>query len=241
MNFEKALEALKNGKLVTRNGWNGKGMFLWLKPASIIKAEWCKDEILKSIVEENGGEMEANAVICMKTADNKITTGWVASQPDMMAEDWMVFNGKTENDDWNYNGIRYFRANVSPVSFEDGDVNGESDDDDNPRIPCIDKDGRWNILIDIKDGKILNWEKGTTAEVYYKVVDDGIYTVYDNNMNVVKEKDGYVPKIMDFNDRDGSYGFGDYLGLEIDENGNIIDWPKKRIGWFINDFIKSKY
>ena len=37
MNFGQAIEALKQGKKVTRKGWNGKGMFLWLKPSTVIK------------------------------------------------------------------------------------------------------------------------------------------------------------------------------------------------------------
>ena len=39
--FGEAIEALKQGKKVARKGWNGKGMYLWLKPAATIKAEWC--------------------------------------------------------------------------------------------------------------------------------------------------------------------------------------------------------
>lgn len=59
MNFGQAIEALKEGHKVARQGWNGKGMFLWLKPAATIKAEWCKDPRLKVIAELNGGEIEA--------------------------------------------------------------------------------------------------------------------------------------------------------------------------------------
>ena len=90
MNFGQAIEALKEGKKVSRNGWNGKNMFLWLKPATTIKTDWCKDPMLKDIVDNNGGEMEALGTICMKTADNKILTGWLASQTDMLSEDWFV-------------------------------------------------------------------------------------------------------------------------------------------------------
>ncbi len=90
MNFGQVIEALKEGKKVTRKGWNGKGMFLWLKPAATIKSEWCKDPILKSIVDSNGGETEALGTVCMKTADNKILTGWLASQTDMLSEDWEI-------------------------------------------------------------------------------------------------------------------------------------------------------
>lgn len=88
--FGEAVEALKQGKKVARKGWNGKGMYLWLKPAATIKAEWCKDPILKDIAEANGGEVEALGTICMKTADGKILTGWLASQTDMLLEDWVI-------------------------------------------------------------------------------------------------------------------------------------------------------
>ena len=90
LNFGDAIKALKEGKKVTRKGWNGKNIWLWLKPATTIKAEWCKDPMLKEIVDDNGGEAEALGTICMKTADNKILTGWLASQTDMLCEDWEV-------------------------------------------------------------------------------------------------------------------------------------------------------
>ena len=91
MDFGKAIEALKRGDKVTREGWNGKGMFIWLKPPCVIKQEWCKDNILRSIAEENGGEVEGLGTICMKTADNKVLTGWLASQTDILSEDWKIW------------------------------------------------------------------------------------------------------------------------------------------------------
>lgn len=90
LNFGDAIKALKEGKKVARKGWNGKNMWLWLKPAVTIKSEWCKDPMLKEIVDANGGEAEALGTICMKTADNKILTGWLASQTDMLCDDWVV-------------------------------------------------------------------------------------------------------------------------------------------------------
>lgn len=90
MNFGDAIKALKEGRKVARKGWNGKNMYLWLKPATVIKSEWCKDPMLKEIVDANNGEAEALGTICMKTADNKILTGWLASQTDMLSEDWTV-------------------------------------------------------------------------------------------------------------------------------------------------------
>lgn len=92
LNFGDAIKALKEGKRVARNGWNGKGMFLWLKPATTVKSDWCKDPLLKELCDNNGGEIEALGTICMKTADNKVLTGWLASQTDILSEDWMILN-----------------------------------------------------------------------------------------------------------------------------------------------------
>ena len=90
MIFGFAIEALKKGFKVARKSWNGKGMYLWLKPAVTIKSDWCKDPMLKEIVDANGGETEALGTICMKTADNKILSGWLASQTDVLSEDWVI-------------------------------------------------------------------------------------------------------------------------------------------------------
>lgn len=90
MTFSEAIAALKEGKFVARSGWNGKGMYLWLMKAATIKAEWCKEPHLKKLAEDNGGEIEALGTIRMLTADKKILTGWLASQSDMLAEDWQI-------------------------------------------------------------------------------------------------------------------------------------------------------
>ena len=88
MNFGWAIEQLKAGNKVTRKGWNGKGMYLWLMPAATVKAEWCKEPVLKRLAEDNGGEIECLGTIRMYTAQKAVLTGWLASQSDMLAEDW---------------------------------------------------------------------------------------------------------------------------------------------------------
>lgn len=96
MDFGYAINALKEGKKVTREGWNGKGMFLWIKPATVIDASWCKDPLLKELAEENGGTILGLGTICMYTHDSTgrkaILTGWLASQSDMLCEDWKVID-----------------------------------------------------------------------------------------------------------------------------------------------------
>ncbi len=88
--FGWAIQQLKAGSRVRRSGWNGKGMYLWLLPAASVKAEWCREPHLKTMAEANGGEIEALGSIRMLTADRKVLTGWLASQTDMLSEDWEI-------------------------------------------------------------------------------------------------------------------------------------------------------
>lgn len=95
MDFGEAIRALKAGLKVARAGWNGRGMYLWLKPAAEVKREWCRDPYLIECIDRNGGEsIAALGTICMFTHDSTgrkaVLTGWLASQSDMLCEDWYV-------------------------------------------------------------------------------------------------------------------------------------------------------
>ena len=90
--FGQAIAALKCGWKVAREGWNGKGMWLWLKPEAMVKSEWCHDPALKEIADKNGGEIYAGGCICLKTAQNTIQSGWNPSQQDVLANDWVLVN-----------------------------------------------------------------------------------------------------------------------------------------------------
>jgi hypothetical protein len=95
MNFGQAIEALKQGKRVAREGWNGKNMFLFLLPAGIVPVKAIHDTALRQVIEkELGGSetFEALGSIRMFTADKKILTGWLASQTDMLSEDWVILD-----------------------------------------------------------------------------------------------------------------------------------------------------
>lgn len=88
MTFGLAIEALKAGKRVARAGWNGKGM--WLAYVS----EVGYGVGLKVIAPYGAGNSSVVVPdllpwIGMKTADNGFVP-WLASQTDMLAEDWTV-------------------------------------------------------------------------------------------------------------------------------------------------------
>ena len=84
MNFGLAIEAAKIGKKIARAGWNGKGMFLFL--ATDIEF-YTKAEL--SCVSELEGDLTLPAFV-MKTADDHFCVGWLASQTDMLADDWKI-------------------------------------------------------------------------------------------------------------------------------------------------------
>lgn len=87
MDFGDALRLLKSGKRVAREGWNGKGMFLFLVNGSTFTVN---REPLLSIMGE-GTEVQYHAHVDMKTARGYVVP-WLCSQTDMLAEDWIEVN-----------------------------------------------------------------------------------------------------------------------------------------------------
>ena len=97
MNFGNAIEALKEGKRVARAGWNGKGMWLALSPGHAgLPSEkfWAGPN--RDYAEAQGGAAHVLPCITMKTATGEILMGWLASQTDMLAEDWVEVSPKAE-------------------------------------------------------------------------------------------------------------------------------------------------
>lgn len=83
--FGEAIKNLKNGRKVARQGWNGKGMFLFLVSGSTFKVN--RPPLLGIYPE--GTEINYHAHVDMKTSDGMIVP-WLCSQTDMLAEDWLV-------------------------------------------------------------------------------------------------------------------------------------------------------
>lgn len=109
LSFGSALEALKQGLKVAREGWNGKGMFVFMRSADELNVEFVVDKVkslpksvkdyyLKDIINEKGERVPVDendnvkftAYLCLKAADGTIVNGWLASQTDMLAEDWEI-------------------------------------------------------------------------------------------------------------------------------------------------------
>lgn len=139
---------------------------------------------------------------------------------------------------------KYLKVDAGVRYWNDARVNGVEDTDcevteDAPTIPCAEyigeqkrvlygADWRWRPVIDIDSGKIINWKQGVTADIHYKVCDDGVYTVTDQEGNEIVTLEGYVPEIMCPADE----GYGDYIIMDVDENGIIEGWDKRKISEF---------
>jgi hypothetical protein len=89
--FGDAIRALKDGRKVSRSGWNGKGMFLMLAGGYNVPLDSLRPgtHITKEFLESQGCDSFPIAKhIDMWTAQKDYVSGWLASQTDMLAEDW---------------------------------------------------------------------------------------------------------------------------------------------------------
>ena len=85
MSFGLAIEAAKKGKKVARRGWNGKNQYVEL--AERISYENAAHEVINAKHEAIGNK----ALAFVGTSG--VQLGWLASQADMLADDWMIVEG----------------------------------------------------------------------------------------------------------------------------------------------------
>lgn len=89
MDFGGAIRSMKAGRAVARRGWNGKGMWIALSPGSdMLEPEKFWSPAARAYASMHGGARVLPAII-MKNARGEIVMGWLASQEDMLAADWV--------------------------------------------------------------------------------------------------------------------------------------------------------
>lgn len=82
MSFGQAIEAMKNGWKVAREGWNGKNQHIEL--ASAISYKSPEGEVVNAQHDAIGNKAVA---FC---GTSGVQMGWLASQADMLADDWEI-------------------------------------------------------------------------------------------------------------------------------------------------------
>lgn len=83
MIFGKALEEVKKGKRAKRAGWNGKNQYIELAERVSYM------NVSGEIVNVDHSDMGNKAIAFVGTSG--VQLGWLASQSDMLSEDWEVF------------------------------------------------------------------------------------------------------------------------------------------------------
>lgn len=97
MKFGKAIELLNDGKMVARKGWNGKGMFVYKTVGNTVPKDFIPKfaslpDSVKTFLEKKGADVVFHPSITMYTAQGEMQPGWLASQADMLAEDWDIIH-----------------------------------------------------------------------------------------------------------------------------------------------------
>lgn len=95
MNFGEAIAALKEGKMVARAGWNGKGMFVYQTVGNTVSKDFIPKfaslpQSVKYFLSKKDADVVFHSSITMYTATGEMQPGWLASQSDILSEDWEV-------------------------------------------------------------------------------------------------------------------------------------------------------
>ena len=85
MKFGDAIEEARQGKRIQRAGWNGKGMWVCHMAPMVIPEGMVNTRTRSFGV---SGDLRVGGYFVMWTADQTWQPGWLASQADMLAEDW---------------------------------------------------------------------------------------------------------------------------------------------------------
>jgi hypothetical protein len=91
VNFGVALALLKAGKRVAREGWNGKGMYIYYVPENRYPPTTEAGHAIA--VQHPDHCVPYHAYLAMKTVDEDVVP-WVASQTDILANDWTLAEGE---------------------------------------------------------------------------------------------------------------------------------------------------
>ena len=112
----------------------------------------------------------------------------------------------------NMSSARFIELKAEVRYWEDAYLNGEEDIDG--KIP-LRMGKNWTPVIDLDNGRVMDWPEGVTADIHYKVCDASEYWLLDRaGERIAKWKDN---------------GYGDYIVFKIGDDGLIEGWTKPDI------------
>ena len=92
LSFGVALQVLKKGGRCAREGWNGKGQYIYMTKGSNVTCRYLKEDTRKMIINsfDKDDSVEIMPRIDMKNAQNQLIIGWAPTQTDMLSNDWYI-------------------------------------------------------------------------------------------------------------------------------------------------------
>lgn len=122
-------------------------------------------------------------------------------------------------------GAEFLEVRAEVRYWEDARVDGTKDNG-GTLIPFREGD-IWAPVIRLSDGLVVGWPAGMTADIHYKVCDQGEYWLLDEGRRrIAKWGDHYVPD--DFLCH-GARGYGDYIIFTVGPDGFVKGWKRPAI------------
>lgn len=116
--------------------------------------------------------------------------------------------------------MRYLIVEADVRYWEDATINGVEDIEG--ALTPFKRGNLWAPVIDLFAGTVVDWPKGTTADIHFKVCDAGEYWLSsDGKTKEVKWGGYYVPDDYLCH---GDPGYGDYIIMKIDAEGKIENY-----------------
>ena len=92
--FGEAIRRAKAGRRVARSSWDVKGKWIAIMPSLYLKDGIVTNNTQKFIEDEPG--LDSNPYFVMWTSMKQWQPGWLATQSDMLAEDWTEITSRDE-------------------------------------------------------------------------------------------------------------------------------------------------
>lgn len=121
----------------------------------------------------------------------------------------------------------YIEVSAEVRYWEDATINGIEDTDG--ALTPFRNGNNWCPVIRFLDGVVMDWPEGMTADIHFKVCDEGEYWLLDENRaRIAKWSGDYVPNAFLCH---GDKGYGDYIIFCVNETGQITKFKQPEIVW----------
>lgn len=130
----------------------------------------------------------------------------------------------------------YIKVEAGVRYWEDAKINGVEDTEGT--LTPLRQGSCWCPVIRLTDGQIMDWPQGTSADIHFKVCDDGEYWLMDKDKQLTAKWGGYY--VPDDFLCPTSNGYGDYIIMKINSDGVIEGWKQPPIVWVQNPDDESQ-